>query len=210
MTPRQEEILQFIRDFSRESGFPPSVRDIGEHFGLYPATVHDHIKALERKGHLERRPNQSRSLVAVEGRPRRPQPRKSRSNPHATPLEVPIVGRVAAGSPILAEENIEDVVRLPEGWAPAGAFLLRVQGDSMRDAHILDGDYVLVRPQPSAADGDIVVALIEDEATVKRFYRTRDGIELRAQNPAFGPIRVGSSEGVSVGVVGKVVGVLRV
>jgi repressor LexA len=198
LTKRQEQVLDFIRDHSRENGFPPSVREIGERFGLSPATVHDHIKALERKGSLERRANRSRSLV-VAGTERQ----------HATPIDVPVVGRVAAGSPILAEENIEDVVRLPEGWTADGSFLLKVEGDSMEGAHILDGDYVLVRPQQTASNGEIVIALIEDEATVKRFYKAKNRVELRAENPAYGPIEIESSGGVSVGIVGKVVGVMR-
>jgi repressor LexA len=198
LTKRQEQVLDFIRDHSRENGFPPSVREIGGRFGLSPATVHDHIKALERKGSLERRANRSRSLVVAE-------PERQ----HATPTDVPVVGRVAAGSPILAEENIEDVVRLPEGWAADGSFLLKVEGDSMEGAHILDGDYVLVRPQKTASNGEIVVALIEDEATVKRFYKANNRVELRAENPAYGPIEIEFSEGVSVGIVGKVVGVMR-
>ena len=198
LTKRQEQVLDFIRDHSRENGFPPSVREIGGRFGLSPATVHDHIKALERKGSLERRANRSRSLVVAE-------PERQ----HATPTDVPVVGRVAAGSPILAEENIEDVVRLPEGWAADGSFLLKVEGDSMEGAHILDGDYVLVRPQKTASNGEIVVALIEDEATVKRFYKAKNRVELRAENPAYGPIEIEFSEGVSVGIVGKVVGVMR-
>ncbi len=198
LTKRQEQVLDFIRDHSRENGFPPSVREIGGRFGLSPATVHDHIKALERKGSLERRANRSRSLVVAE-------PERQ----HATPTDVPVVGRVAAGSPILAEENIEDVVRLPEGWAADGSFLLKVEGDSMEGAHILDGDYVLVRPQQTASNGEIVIALIEDEATVKRFYKAKNRVELRAENPAYGPIEIEFSEGVSVGIVGKVVGVMR-
>lgn len=202
LTKRQGQILDFISDHSRDNGFPPSVRDIGEHFGLSPATVHDHIKALERKGALERTANRSRSLVVAA-------PIKQHSE-HATPMDVPVVGRVAAGAPILAEENIEDVVRLPEGWAGEGSFLLRVEGDSMEGAHILDGDLVLVRPQKTASNGEIVVAMIEDEATVKRFHKTTNRVELRAENPAYEPIRIESSEGLSVGIVGKVVGVMRI
>ena len=199
LTKRQEQVLEFIRSYTRESGYPPSVRDIGEEFGLSPATVHDHLKALERKGYLDKTPNRSRSLSVTK-----------QDRDHLTPTEVPVIGRVAAGSPILAEENVEDVVRLPYGWAPSGSFLLKVQGDSMENAHILDGDYVLVRPQKTAANGEIVVALIDDEATVKRFYRKANRIELRAENPAYEPIEVHRSDLRSIGLVGKVVGVFRV
>src|SRR5207237_8714295 len=111
---------------------------------------------------------------------------------------IPIVGRVAAGSPLLAQENIEDMIQRPKDWAPAGAFLLKVQGNSMEGAHILDGDYVLVHPQQTAINGEIIVALIGDEATVKRFYRTEKGISLKAENPKYEPIRIERSEAASV------------
>jgi repressor LexA len=117
---------------------------------------------------------------------------------------------VAAGLPLLAQENIEDMIQLPQNWAPKGAFLLKVQGNSMEGAHILDGDYVLVHPQKTAANGEIVVALIEDEATVKRFYRTERGISLKAENPKYEPIEIERSEATSFNIIGKVMGVLRV
>jgi repressor LexA len=123
---------------------------------------------------------------------------------------IPIVGRVAAGLPLLAEQNIEDIIQLPKDWAPAGAFLLKVQGNSMEGAHILDGDYVLVHPQQAASNGEIVVALLGDEATVKRFYRNGRRITLRAENPRFEPIEIERSEDTSFRLLGKVVGVLRV
>ena len=217
LTRRQAEVLRFISRHTRQSGFPPSVRDIGDRFGLNPATVHDHIKALERKGHILRRPNQSRSLVVVSpgadnvtvGRPGVEFPGEG-PGAEIPGIEVPIVGQVAAGAPILAEENVEDKVRLPTGWAPAGSFLLRVQGDSMRDAHILNGDYVLVRPDRTASNGEIVVALIEDEATVKRFFRKKDSIELRSENPKYQPIEVRESDEKQFTLVGKVIGVFRI
>jgi len=199
LTQRQRDILDFIHQYREDAGFPPSVREIGERFGLAPATVQDHIKALERKGSLERRPHRSRSLSPV-----------ARGGPIRGRIDgIPVVGRVAAGAPILAEENLEDILSLPEGWASPGSFLLRVQGESMRDAHILDGDLVLVRPQESASNGEIVVALIDDEATVKRFRKTADGIELVAENPDFGPIRVRAGQGLRVRIVGRVTGVFR-
>jgi repressor LexA len=197
LTARQRQILDFIRDYGRGNGYAPSVRDIGERFKVNPATVHDHLKALERKGAIGKQPHLSRSLIVVG--------EDDRSNPAG----IPLIGQVAAGAPILAEQNIEDTVKLPEGWAPDGSFLLRVHGESMRDAHILDGDLVLVKPQKSATNGEIVVAQIDDEATVKRFYRSEDGIELRPENPAFEPIQVDTSETTSFAIVGKVVGVFR-
>src|SRR5206468_10936040 len=154
LTERQQSILNFINEYVESNGFPPSVREIGRHFGIYPATVQDHISALERKGFLHKKRFQSRTISV---------PASSRRSASG----IPIVGRVAAGLPLLAQENIEDMIHLPKDWAPAGAFLLKVQGKSMEGAHILDGDYVLVHPQQTAANGDIVVALIEDEATVK-------------------------------------------
>jgi repressor LexA len=200
--------VEFIHEYNMGNGFSPSVRDIGERFGVNPATVHDHLKALERKGLIEKKAHLSRSLSVV-GRSRHPV--RDRHSPTGTPRAagVPIVGRVAAGLPLLAEQNVEETVHLPDGWAPEGAFLLRIQGESMRDAHILDGDLVLVEPRQTAANGEIVVALIDDEATVKRFYRLPDGIELRPENPAFHPIRVPASEAGNFSIVGKVVGVFR-
>ena len=198
LTARQQSILDFINDYVENNGFPPSVREIGRHFGIYPATVQDHISALERKGFLQKKRFQSRTL-SVPASSRRP-----------AGNAIPIIGRVAAGVPLLAQENIDDMIQLPKHWAPAGAFLLKVQGNSMEGAHILDGDYVLVHPQQSAANGDIVVALIGDEATVKRFYRTERGISLKAENAKFEPIEIERSEAASFSIVGKVMGVLRV
>src|SRR5438552_3932249 len=198
LTERQQAILDFINEYVDSNGFPPSVREIGRHFKIYPATVQDHISALERKGALHKKRFQSRSLsVPASSRP-------------AAGSGIPIVGKVAAGLPLLAQENIEDMIHLPKDWAPAGAFLLKVQGRSMEGAHILDGDYVLVHPQQTAANGDIVVALIEDEATVKRFYRTDRGITLKPENPKFQPIEIERSEGTAFRLIGRVMGVLRV
>ncbi len=198
LTARQQSILDFINAYVKDNSFPPSVREIGRHFGIYPATVQDHISALERKGHLQKKRFQSRTLsVPASSRP---------------PVDgsIPIVGRVAAGLPLLAQENIEDRIQLPKDWAPAGAFLLKVQGDSMEGAHILDGDYVLVHPHQTATNGEIVVALIGDEATVKRFYRTKEGISLKPENPKYEPIEIERSETASFKIVGKVMGVLRI
>jgi len=198
LTQRQEAILNFINESVEQNGFPPSVREIGRHFGIYPATVQDHISALERKGYLQKKRFQSRTLSV---------PASSRRRSDSG---IPIIGRVAAGMPLLAQENIEDMIQLPKEWAPAGAFLLKVQGNSMEGAHILDGDYVLVHPQQTAVNGEIVVALIDDEATVKRFYRTERGITLKPENPKYDAIEIKSSEAASFNIVGKVMGVLRV
>jgi repressor LexA len=196
LTEKQQAILNFINHYIEEHQYPPSVREIGKHFGIYPATVQDHISAIERKGFLQKKRFQSRTLSVS---------RASR------PGGIPIVGTVAAGVPILAQENIEDVVHFPERWASTGSFLLKVQGDSMVGAHILDGDYVLVQPQQSAHDGDIVVALLGDEATVKRFHETRAGITLKAENPTFKDIQVTPEDAAARGfqIVGTVAGVMR-
>src|SRR5947207_3140586 len=132
LTERQQEILTFIDKYAESNGFPPSIREIGRHFGVYPATVQDHISALERKGFLRKKRFQSRTL-SVSGASHRSRP---------TGDAIPVVGRVAAGLPLLATENVEETIHLPKHWAPAGAFLLKVAGDSMINAHILDGDYV--------------------------------------------------------------------
>jgi repressor LexA len=205
LTEKQQAILDFIDKYVKENGFPPSVREIGREFGIYPATVQDHISALERKGCLQKKRFQSRTL-SVPASSRR---QAGESGVPGIP-GIPIIGRVAAGLPLLAQENIEDMIQLPKDWAPAGAFLLKVQGNSMEGAHILDGDYVLVHPQETAVNGEIVVALIGDEATVKRFYLTDRGISLKAENPAYRPIEIERSEATAFKVVGKVMGVLRV
>ena len=197
LTQKQQAILDFIHKYLDDHQYPPSVREIGKHFGIYPATVQDHISALERKGFLQKQRFQSRSLSVSAG---------SRRG------GVPIVGTVAAGVPLLAQENIEDVVHLPDRWAVTGSFLLKVKGDSMVGAHILDGDYVLVHPRSSANDGEIVVALIGEEATVKRFFKTARGIILKAENPKFKPIEVAAAEGgdqKDFRIVGRVAGVMR-
>jgi repressor LexA len=196
LTEKQQAILNFIHEYIADHQYPPSVREIGKHFGIYPATVQDHISAIERKGFLQKKRFQSRTLSVS---------RASR------PGGIPVVGTVAAGVPILAQENIEDIVHLPERWASTGSFLLKVKGDSMVGAHILDGDYVLVQPQQSARDGEIVVALIGDEATVKRFYRTPKGIALKAENSGFKTIEVSTEDAAARGfqIVGLVSGVMR-
>jgi repressor LexA len=205
LTEKQQAILDFVEKYVKDNGFPPSVREIGRQFGIYPATVQDHISALERKGYLQKKRFQSRTLSV---------PASSRRQADETGVPgipgIPIIGRVAAGLPLLAQENIEEMIHLPKDWAPAGAFLLKVQGNSMEGAHILDGDYVLVHPQETAVNGEIVVALIGDEATVKRFFRTDRGISLNAENPTYRPIEIERSEATAFKVIGKVMGVLRV
>jgi len=196
LTDKQKAILDFVQDYLEAHHYPPSVREIGKQFGIYPATVQDHLSAIERKGFLKKKKFQSRTL-SVSGNARRG--------------GIPIVGTVAAGVPILAQENIEDVIHLPERWATSGSFLLKVKGDSMVGAHILDGDYVLVQPQQTARDGEIVVALIGDEATVKRFYKTAQGVTLKAENSRFKDIEISDQDAAASGfqIIGCVSGVMR-
>jgi repressor LexA len=209
LTARQREVLDFIRQFTSKAGYPPTVREIGAHFGFVPRSVFDHLKALERKGYLRRETAKSRSLqileptaVAASG--------ARRSAPGAPPYrELPILGRVAAGQPLLSDQNLEGTSVVPQDWVNGDeAFLLKVQGDSMIGAHICPGDQALVRRQSTAENGDIVVALLNDEATIKRILFRPDGIVLQPENPAMPPIHVKKNE-KNFQIVGKVVGILR-
>lgn len=196
LTERQRAILEFIKDFVREQGLPPTVREIGEHFGLDPHAVHDHLKALERKGYLKRDSSKARSLRLVE------------ALEEGRVEQVPVLGRVQAGLPLLAVENVEGSLPVAEDWlGGAEAFFLKVKGDSMVGAHIQDGDYVLVRRQEVAEHGDIVVALLDDEATVKRLYRRGRALFLQPENPTMAPIEVKGEDRFRI--LGKVIGVLR-
>lgn len=197
LTPRQRQILEFIKREVQQRGYPPSVREIGQAVGLNSSsTVHGHLAKLEAKGYIRRDPTKPRAIELLDG-----QARALRSEI----VYAPVVGRVTAGEPILAVENIESYFPLPKEFAGADeVFLLEVRGDSMRNAGILDGDYVVVRQQPDAVNGDIVVALIGEEATVKRFFRENGHIRLQPENEAYEPII-----GTDIQVLGKVIGVYR-
>jgi repressor LexA len=203
LTGRQQEIYDYLSEYVRERGYPPTVREIGEAVGLAsPSTVHAHLANLERAGLLKRDPTKPRALELV-GRDRgRAQESKL--------LSLPLVGEIAAGGPLLAEDDVEDYLEVPELLAAGGAdFLLRVKGDSMIQAGMLEGDYVVVRKQQDARDGDIVVALAgedetADEATVKRFFREAGRIRLQPENDALEPIY-----SPHVQILGKVIGVFR-
>jgi repressor LexA len=197
LTKRQQEIFDFIGRYSAKHGYPPTVRDIGKAIGLTSSsTVHAHLANLEKIGMIRRDPTKPRALeLLVEGAKKIVSPAGG----------LPIVGRVAAGSPILAEENIEDYVEVPPiAGGDSGEYVLKISGDSMKDAGILDGDHVVVRPQDTARNGEIVVALMGEEATVKRYFREADHIRLQPENDSHEPIR--SRE---VQVLGSVVGVCR-
>ena len=207
LTQRQKEILEFIISHIGQYGYPPSIPEIQERFSFKsPNAVSDHLEALEKKGYIARRPHKSRGIEVLI----QPKSEKSGNLNDENVAEVPIVGRVSAGTPILAEENLEGSLFVDKTIVrnPKEVFALRVQGESMVNAGILDGDFVLVRQQPVAEQGEIVVALIEDEATVKRFYKDRNKIRLQPENDTMGPIIVDPQDS-SVRIVGKVVGVVR-
>jgi repressor LexA len=197
LTKRQQEIFDFIKRYSSEHGYPPTVRDIGKAIGLTSSsTVHAHLSNLEKLGLVRRDPTKPRALELLGQAAKKVVP---------GPRGLPVVGRVAAGAPVLAEENIEEYVDVPIiAGGDAGEYVLRVHGESMKDAGILGGDYVVVRPQDTASDGEIVVALVGEEATVKRFFRETDHIRLQPENTAMEPIRVRD-----VQILGRVVGVCR-
>ena len=198
LTKRQQEIFDFIRKYSAKYGYPPTVRDIGKAVGLASSsTVHAHLANLEKIGLLRRDPSKPRAIELLD--------RAVESVRGIVRAEgLPLVGSVAAGQPMLAEENVEDYVSVPElAGGGDGEYLLRIRGDSMKDAGILEGDYVVVRSQDTAQDGDVVVALLGEEATVKRFFREADHIRLQPENDTMEPIR--SKE---VKVLGRVVGLM--
>lgn len=197
LSTRQKEILTYIKNTLRAKGYPPSVREIGEAVGLSSSsTVHSHLEKLEELGLIKRDPTKPRAIDVLEDTPWRQKA--------VTP--VPLVGRVTAGQPILAVENIEETYPLPtELVGNDNVFMLTVQGESMINAGILDGDYVLVRDQDTARNGEIVVALVdEEEATVKRFFREKDCIRLQPENDFMDPIL-----SPNVTILGKVIGVFR-
>jgi repressor LexA len=196
LTKRQQEIFDFIKRYSAKNGYPPTVRDIGKAIGLTSSsTVHAHLANLEKIGLLRRDPTKPRAMEVL----------VDKAKKVVAPAGLPVVGRVAAGQPILAEENIEEYVEVPTiAGGEDGEYVLRVSGDSMKNAGILEGDYVVVHSQETASDGEIVVALIGEEATVKRFFKESDHVRLQPENEALEPIRTRD-----VRVLGRVVGVFR-
>jgi repressor LexA len=198
LTKRQQEIVDFIKRYSAKYGYPPTVRDIGKAVGLASSsTVHAHLSNLERIGLLRRDPAKPRAIELLG--------RAAAGVRGFVRPGLPLVGQVAAGQPVLAEENIEDYVQTPSfAGGEEGEYLLRVRGDSMRDAGILENDLVVVRSQDVADDRDIVVALVGDEATVKRFFQETDHVRLQPENDSMEPIRARE-----VRILGKVVGLMR-
>lgn len=193
LTERQRQILRFIADYKARHGAPPTLREIAQHLKIYLRGVQYHLERLERAGHLTRTRKRSRAIEL-----RREQ---------RTTL-TPLLGRVAAGRPVLSEEHIEASYPLPKEWTEGGeTFLLRVQGDSMRDAYIFDGDLVLVKVQREALSGEIVVAMVDDEVTVKRFQMDGKRVVLKPENEDFAPITIGKEQRFRI--LGKVIGVFR-
>jgi repressor LexA len=207
LTQRQQEIWQFLVEYVDGHGYPPTVREIGEAVGLAsPSTVHAHLANLERAGLLKRDPTKPRALELV-GHRRSAVPAPSSREPEV--VRLPLLGQIAAGSPLLAEENVEDEVAVPEPLGSGADFLLKVKGDSMIEAGILDGDTLVVHRQQDASNGDIVLALVgadesADEATVKTFYRDNGRVRLQPENSALEPIYADHVE-----ILGRVIGVFR-
>ncbi len=198
LSDRQRKILDFIKYQIKTVGYPPSVREIGKAVGLKSSsTVHNHLIQLEEKGYLKRDPSKTRAIIPIE----------TETPPELSTetIDLPVVGNVAAGYPILAEQNIEEYLPIPVNFISSGShFILKVKGESMIDAGILDGDYLIVRQQSNASNGEIVVAIVEDEATVKRFFRIDSQIELRPENSFMEPMIFDDIE-----IAGKIIGLLR-
>ena len=207
ISKRQRQIFDFIKSFLADNGYPPSVREIAKAVGLAsPSTVHAHLKALEDHGLIKRDPTKPRALVIYndDGTPLRPDLDETEKIPHGS-VSVPLVGRVAAGMPILAEQNIEDNLLLPRQFAvDDNTFMLEVHGNSMINVGIYNGDYILVREQKSADNGDIVVAMIDNAATVKTFFKEKGRVRLQPENDSMEPIYATNPT-----ILGKVIALMR-
>lgn len=210
ITKRQQQAFDFICTFTAAHGYPPSVREIGTAIGLSsPSTVHSHLHKLEEAGYIKRDPNKPRTIeICEDAKTRAKQSPKLvdvKQDVNTNTVTLPLVGRVAAGLPILAEQNVEEVMTLPTNVVgDSSSFILRVRGESMINAGIFDGDYIVVREQHDAHNGEIVVALIEDSATVKTFYREKDRIRLQPENDTMEPIYA-----INPTILGRVTGLFR-
>ncbi|MCL2025483.1 MAG: transcriptional repressor LexA [Leptospirales bacterium] len=195
LTDKQNRIYEFIKEAIRNSGFPPTVREIGDEFGITVKGAYDHLKAIEKKGFIRTEQNKSRAIIITQ----------SSDIPPTDAVNIPLVGRIAAGLPVLADENIEDYLSFPRALIGSGDyFALKVRGDSMEEGGIFDNDIAVIRKQATANDGDIVAALLEDEATLKKFKRTGKQILLIPENRKYKPIA--ASE---VTILGKLKAVFR-
>ncbi len=214
LSKTQKKVLDFLKNFVQERGYPPSLREIAFQFGLKgPRAPHKTLTILEKKGYIRRAPGGSRTVEILNretsGHKGPPYEPKFIERATGSTFPVAISGRVRAGEPVLALENVEGYIHLDRTFVSSkNVFLLRVQGDSMIEAHIQDGDFALVKPQSSAENGEIVVALIEDEATIKRIFQKKDLVRLEPSNPAMEPIVVRKGE-KRVTIVGKVIGIFR-
>lgn len=206
ITKRQQQIYDFIRSYQKDKGYPPSVREMAAAVGLSsPSTVHAHLSALEDHGLIKRDATKPRALEVFNADGTSIKPSEASPAPARGTVSLPLVGRVAAGMPILAEQNIEDTFTLPTEIATdASSFILEVHGDSMINAGIFNGDYIIVREQKSAMNGEIVVAMIDGEATVKTFYKEQGRVRLQPENDTMEPIYADSPV-----ILGKVVALMR-
>jgi repressor LexA len=196
LTAKQQKILEFVVNYVKETGYPPAIRDISNHFEMSSKGAYDHLVAIEKKGYIRRDPTKPRAIELLDFIQR------ETSDPV---INIPVLGRVAAGEPLLATENIERVISISSDMIRTeDPFALKVKGDSMINAGIMEDDYVIVKQQQTAEQGDIVVALIGDEATVKRFYKETDHIRLQPENQTMNPIIV-----KDVAILGKVIGLFR-
>lgn len=198
LSAKQSALLTFLVDFAAEYGFPPTIRELCDHFGFKSLnTAHFHLRALERKGYLQVHPGKGRGITLADSH--RPPGRK-----------IPVVGRIAAGAPILAHEHIEDFLGMDKDFfGKADTFAVQVKGDSMVGAHIQDKDFVVIRIQEEAQNGDIVAALIDDEVTLKYFYREEDGLKLESANPKYPPLIFKKEDPRSFRILGVMTGLVR-
>ena len=197
LTEKQQMIFDFIRTTINDSGFPPTVREIGDRFGITVKGAYDHMKAIEKKGYIRTEQNKSRAIVVLND--------SDTADAASEGISIPLLGRIAAGSPILAEENIEDYLTFPESMFSNGEyFALNVAGDSMIEGGILDGDIAIIKKQNTANNGEIIAALLEDEATLKVFSKTGGSIKLKPMNSAYKPI-----ECSDLSILGKLAAVFR-
>jgi repressor LexA len=198
LSSKQGQVLTFLMDFNAQYGFPPTIRELCNHFGFKSLnTAHFHLRSLERKGYIRIHPGKGRGITLPEA--------------HRLPgRKIPVVGRIAAGAPILAHENIEDFLGMDQGFfGVEKSFAVQVKGDSMVDAHIEDKDYVIIKIQQQAKNGDIVAALIDDEVTLKYFYRSGNQVSLKAANPKYPPLIFKKGDARSFRILGVMVGLVR-
>lgn len=197
LTERQELVLKFITDVIKERGYPPTVREIGDKFEITAKGAYDHLKAIEKKGYLKTTPNQSRAIELTRHSVEDGIPVRA--------MSIPLLGRVAAGIPIFAEENIEDYIPIPDDLARKGVlYALRVVGESMIGAGINDGDIAIIQKKETARNGEIVVAMVENEATLKTYFKETDYVRLEPSNKAFKPIKTKKAQ-----ILGKLIGLFR-